>query len=60
MFYRKCEGCGCSLDPGEGRMCDECIQEIERRKARDAFMGIMLVAEGNKFEQMEMEGILDG
>ena len=60
MFYRKCEGCGCSLDPGEGRMCSECIQEIERKRARDEFLGIMLMADGSEFEQMGMEEILNG
>lgn len=60
MFYRKCEGCGCSLDPGEGRVCDGCIQETERKRARDAFMGIMLMAEGDSFKQMVMEEILNG
>lgn len=59
MFYRKCEGCGCSLDPGEGRMCDECIQEVERKRARDAFMGIMLMAGENEFKQMEIKEVLN-
>jgi len=27
-WYR-CEGCGCRLDPGEGRMCDEC-REVQK------------------------------
>lgn len=32
MNYR-CDICGCYLDPGEGRTCDECQQrEAEQRK----------------------------
>jgi len=30
MMYR-CDACGCYLDTGEGRICDECRQEAERR-----------------------------
>lgn len=31
MNYR-CDICGCYLDPGEGRICEECRQESERRR----------------------------
>ena len=27
-YYRKCEDCGCTLDPGEGRICDECAEKM--------------------------------
>lgn len=27
MWKYKCERCGCNLDPGEGRICDECRNE---------------------------------
>lgn len=27
MYYHECIVCGCSLDPGEGRICDECKEE---------------------------------
>lgn len=25
-----CERCGCRLDPGEGRYCDECLEEMRQ------------------------------
>lgn len=33
-YGRQCEGCGCSLDPGEGRLCEDC-QEEQEKKAGD-------------------------
>ena len=27
MYYRQCRICGCSLDPGEGSICEECRDE---------------------------------
>lgn len=30
MMYR-CDVCGCYLDPDEGRICDECREEADRR-----------------------------
>ena len=33
-YYRKCEDCGCTLDPGEGRICDECAEKM-RQKTED-------------------------
>lgn len=29
----RCDMCGCYLDPGEGRICDECQDELERKAA---------------------------
>ena len=26
----RCERCGCNLDPGEGRLCDECRSKEEK------------------------------
>lgn len=31
MFYR-CDSCGCYLDPGDGRLCEECKESIMRKK----------------------------
>lgn len=31
MHGYKCDICGCYLDPGEGRQCDECQQKSESR-----------------------------
>ena len=33
-----CVGCGCSLDPAEGRLCEDCrkIEKAHRKIAREA------------------------
>lgn len=31
-YYRKCEDCGCTLDPGEGRICDECAEKMRQKQ----------------------------
>ena len=56
MFFHRCAICGCALDPGEGRVCDECILAGERKKARDAAMELLSDACMEQgFTQMEME-----
>ncbi len=60
MFFYQCGICKCPLDPGEGRICGDCRAEGERRKARDAAMGLLLVScAEQKFTQMEMEDFLN-
>ena len=46
-YYRKCEDCGCTLDPGEGRIC-----ETDRR----AVLRKMILS--TNYKQMEMEEFL--
>ena len=60
MFFNQCAVCGCTLDPGEGRVCDECIMAEERKKARETFMDLLTdsCADG-QFTQMEMEDFLN-
>jgi hypothetical protein len=29
-----CDMCGCFLDPGEGRMCEECREKVKMRASR--------------------------
>lgn len=29
-YGRQCECCHCILDPGEGRYCEDCLEEMER------------------------------
>lgn len=31
MYEYRCEVCGCFLDPGAGRVCEECLAEQRRR-----------------------------
>lgn len=37
MGTYECERCGCRLDPGEGRYCEDCLEEIteEAREQRN-------------------------
>lgn len=53
MFYRKCNGCGCSLDPGEGSLCDECISEREQEQRRRKEMNRM--TRSSTYKQIELE-----
>ncbi len=49
----RCDECGCYLDPGEGRLCDEC-RDRERIRARHAEEYRRAVREGAG-GQYEME-----
>lgn len=31
-FFRTCNECGCSLDPGEGNKCSDCLEVIKNRE----------------------------
>lgn len=61
MFYRECEDCGCSLDPGEGRVCDDCKNAREQESVRKTAVKLIvkpdMVVTG--FRQMELEEMLD-
>lgn len=58
MFYRKCRICGCSLDPGEGNMCEECRDEQYMKQQREKAVRYMVLS--TDFKQMEMEEFLNG
>lgn len=34
-YYHECQKCGCSLDPNERRICEECEKEIADRLEED-------------------------
>ena len=44
-YYRKCEDCGCTLDPGEGRICDECAEKMRQKTDRRAVLRKMITLE---------------
>lgn len=58
MIYRKCRICGCSLDPGEGSMCEECRDEQYMKQQREKAVRYMVLS--TDFRQMEMEEFLNG
>lgn len=57
MFYRKCRIFGCSLDPGEGNMCEECRDEQYMNQQQEKAVRYMVLA--TDFRQMEMEEFLN-
>jgi hypothetical protein len=58
MFYRKCRICGCSLDPGEGNICEECRDEQYMKQQQEKAVKYMVLS--TDFRQMEMEEFLNG
>ena len=52
-MYYNCDMCGCYLDPGEGRLCDEC-QEKERRRHKITEQQKNVFRESRNDGQMEM------
>ena len=61
MFFHRCDKCGCPLDPGEGRMCDDCIMAKERKEPGAAAVEDLLRScMEYQFIQMEMEDFLNG
>lgn len=49
MNWHKCDVCGCYLDPGEGRTCDDCMERQRRQKKMQDRMSL------NEIGQYEME-----
>ena len=51
-----CVGCGCSLDPAEGRLCEDCrkIEKAHRKIAREAHRKIAREAHRTR-EQIQMD-----
>ena len=58
MFYRECKICGCSLDPGEGNMCEECREEKQREQARAKKWKNMILYKD--YYQMSLEEFING
>ena len=54
MYEYRCEVCGCYLDPGEGRICEDCLRE-DRRKPVDMFG--QLLAEEHLEPEKAMEDL---
>lgn len=52
----QCEDCGCTLDPGEGRLCDECREKKMILQSRE--MEVARMIRCTNYEQMEMEEFL--
>lgn len=53
MYGYTCSKCGCTLDPGEGSMCDDCREEMNEERRREIELDRMI--RSTNFEQMELE-----
>lgn len=54
----RCEGCGCSLDAGEGRICEECrVEEEEKERVWKRMRECMSLDETGQY-QMQFGGQL--
>lgn len=56
MFEYFCKICGCSLDPGEGQICDDCREEMSYENRRRKELDRLIRCED--YEQMKMEDFL--
>ncbi|WP_417039718.1 hypothetical protein [Clostridium porci] len=52
----RCDSCGCYLDPGEARVCDECQQrEMQRRERRRSIQESIHLIDGWQYE-LKLDG----
>lgn len=55
MYNYKCEECGCYLDPGEGRACEECRRKSKLRTIHTKNMNEAMRASDDEQNIMEVE-----
>lgn len=49
-----CDGCGAHLDPGEGMLCDECREKLQKKiKKRETFNRLLCTDHGQVEMRME-------
>ena len=58
MIFGKCTRCGCSLDAGEGRVCEECKEDMSVENRRKQELDSMV--RSTNYKQIEMEDLLNG
>lgn len=56
MIFKECECCGCPLDPGEGRLCDDCTSEMDSEQQRKKELDRLV--RSTDYKQMSMEEFL--
>lgn len=52
-----CRKCGCTLDPGEGKICEECRETTEKTRSRAERLQMMI--EAKSYTQMNIEEYLN-
>lgn len=50
MNRYRCDTCGCYLDPGEGRTCDECQCQEREKVIRSRMARAIIQMEGQQYE----------
>lgn len=55
MNRYRCDACGCYLDPGEGRLCDECRDRERVRAERARRMQTFMHLDGQQY-QLDLNG----
>ena len=58
MIFRKCTRCGCSWDAGDGRVCEDCKDEMSSENRRKQELDRMV--RSTNYKQIEMEDLLNG
>lgn len=58
MNNYRCDICGCYLDPGEGRICDECRVSVERRNLLAKRMTDKYALSDGRQYEMKMEELV--
>jgi hypothetical protein len=57
MYSYKCRNCGCSLDPGEGDLCEECA--VENRRVSENKRQMERRVRTTEFIQMHIDDFAD-
>jgi len=55
VYNYKCEECGCYLDPGEGRACEECRRKSKLRSIHTKNMYEAMRAPDGRQNKTEVE-----
>lgn len=54
----RCDSCGCYLDPGEGLLCDECLDRVRSRiKKMDDYNLAVRETQGGQY-QMKLQEVM--
>lgn len=55
MYSYRCDVCGCYLDSGEGRTCEECRAQAARRSQKMKDLREAIRLNGNQYEMRLQE-----
>lgn len=55
-YFNLCRKCGCSLDPNEGPVCSDCLEEEERKSVQSNYYQEALTSDDDGQINMKIEG----